>query len=60
HNHGCRHDPALNNGPRAKWIKNLTQNRLSTFLGGHFEDVNLSSVLFIHKVDGPEFVDLQV
>ncbi|KIJ12332.1 glycoside hydrolase family 38 protein [Paxillus involutus ATCC 200175] len=60
HNHGCGHYPALNYGPGAKWIKNLTQNRLSTFLGGHFEDVNLSSVLFIHKVDGPEFVDLQV
>jgi alpha-mannosidase len=53
HNHGCGR-------PGAKWIKNLTQNRLSTFLGGHFEDVNLSSVLFIHTVDGPEFVDLQV
>ncbi|KAF9228240.1 glycoside hydrolase family 38 protein [Gyrodon lividus] len=60
HSHGCGHYPELNYGPGAKWIKNLTQNRLSTFLGGHFEDVNLSSVLFIHKVDGPEFVDLQV
>ncbi|KAF9235409.1 glycoside hydrolase family 38 protein [Melanogaster broomeanus] len=60
HNHGCGHYPELNYGPGAKWIKNLTQNRLSTFLGGHFEDVNLSSVLFTHRVDGPEFVDLQV
>ncbi|KAF8128024.1 glycoside hydrolase family 38 protein [Boletus edulis] len=59
-NHGDGHYPELNYGTGAKWIKNLTQSRLSTFLGGHFQDVNLSSVLFIHKLDGPEYVDLQV
>jgi alpha-mannosidase len=52
--------PELNSGSGAKWVKNLTQNRLSTFLGGHFSDVNLSSVLFTHRLDGPEHVKLQV
>lgn len=59
HNHNQPY-PKLNYGSGAKWIKSLTQNRLSTFLGGHFEDVNLSSVLFTHRVDGDHFVDLQV
>ena len=60
----CEHNnqvyPNLNYGSGAKWIKSLTKNRLSTFLGGHFEDVNLTSVLFTHRLDGPNFVDLQV
>ncbi|KAH0833839.1 glycoside hydrolase family 38 protein [Lanmaoa asiatica] len=60
HSHGCGHYPELNYGSGAKWIKNLTQNRLSTFLGGHFQDVNLSSVLYTHRLDGPKYVDLQV
>jgi hypothetical protein len=59
HNHNQDY-PELNYGTGAKWIKSLTQNRLSTFLGGHFEDVNLSSVLFTHRIDGPNFVDLKV
>ncbi|KAG8215119.1 hypothetical protein J3R82DRAFT_8570 [Butyriboletus roseoflavus] len=54
------HYPELNYGSGAKWIKNLTQSRLSTFLGGHFENVNLSSVLYTHRLDGPKYVDLQV
>ncbi|KIM65521.1 glycoside hydrolase family 38 protein [Scleroderma citrinum Foug A] len=52
--------PELNYGSGAKWIKNLTQSRLSNFLGGHFQDYNLSSKLFIHRLDGPGSVDLQV
>ncbi|KAI5118794.1 hypothetical protein M0805_005022 [Coniferiporia weirii] len=52
--------PVLNPSPGAKWIKSLTQNRLSQFTGGHFSDVNLSSVLFIHRHDGPENVQLKV
>ena len=60
HNHGLGHYPELNFGSGAKWIKNLTQSRLSTFLGGHFENVNLSSVLYVHRRDGPQYVDLQV
>ncbi|KAH8115672.1 glycoside hydrolase family 38 protein [Phellopilus nigrolimitatus] len=65
----CRHShsvnsessyPELNPGPGAKWIKNLTQDRLSQFTGGHFSDVNLTSVLFKHRLDGPEHVKLQV
>ncbi|KAH7922134.1 glycoside hydrolase family 38 protein [Leucogyrophana mollusca] len=52
--------PVLNYGSGSKWIKNLTQSRLSTFTGGHFADVNLSSILFTHRIDGPEFVSLEV
>ncbi|OAX33098.1 glycoside hydrolase family 38 protein [Rhizopogon vinicolor AM-OR11-026] len=59
HNHNQAY-PELNYGSGAKWIKSLTQNRLSTFLGGHFEGVNLSSVLYTHRADGANFVDLQV
>ena len=41
------HDyPSHNDSAGSKWIKHLTQNRLNTFLGGHFGDVNLSSVLY--------------
>ena len=29
-------------------------------VGGHFSDVNLSTVLFTHRLDGPEHVKLQV
>ncbi|OJA11469.1 hypothetical protein AZE42_10275 [Rhizopogon vesiculosus] len=59
HNHNQAY-PELNYGSGSKWIKSLTQNRLSTFLGGHFENVNLSSVLFTHHADGANLVDLQV
>lgn len=60
HSQNQKHYPELNYGSGAKWIKSLTQNRLSTFLGGHFENVNLSSVLYIHHVDDPHNVSLQV
>ena len=62
----CHHDaqrsdyPQLNYSPGAKWIKNLTRDRLNNFHGGHFADVNLSSVLFTHRLDGPDVVSLQV
>lgn len=52
--------PELNSGSGAKWIKNLTKDRLNTFNGGHFADVNLSHVLFTHRLDGPEYIKLQV
>ena len=52
--------PTLNPGSGEKWIKHLTQARLGTFHGGHFADVNLSSVLYTHRLDGHEFVKLQV
>lgn len=52
--------PELNSGSGAKWIKHLTKDRLNTFNGGHFSDVNLSSVLFTHREDGKDFVKLQV
>ncbi|KAG1744557.1 glycoside hydrolase family 38 protein [Suillus paluster] len=60
HNQNQKNYPELNYGSGAKWIKSLTQNRLSTFLGGHFQDVNLTSILFTHRVDGSHNVDLQV
>lgn len=52
--------PNLNYGPGNKWIKDLTKNRLGTFNGGHFSDVNLSSMLFIHRVDDEHHVKLEV
>ncbi|THH05654.1 hypothetical protein EW145_g4638 [Phellinidium pouzarii] len=52
--------PELNYRPGAKWIKSLTQDRLSQFTGGHFSDVNLSSALFMHRLDGLNNVDLRV
>ncbi|PFH50184.1 glycoside hydrolase family 38 protein [Amanita thiersii Skay4041] len=63
----CQHNsqssnsyPELNYAPGEKWIKNLTRDRLNNFQGGHFSDVNLSSVLFTHRLDGSDFVQLQV
>ena len=50
----------LNYGTGAKWIKHLTKNRLDTFTGGHFSDVNLSSVLFTHRLSDAEHVKLEV
>ncbi|KAI0071984.1 hypothetical protein K474DRAFT_1668357 [Panus rudis PR-1116 ss-1] len=52
--------PQLNYGTGNKWIKNLTKDRLATFVGGHFADVNLSSLLFLHRLDDPHHVKLQV
>ncbi len=52
--------PNLNYGPGAKWIKHLTQNRLGTFAGGHFSDVNISSILFFHRLDDADHVKLEV
>ncbi|KAI0776540.1 glycosyl hydrolases family 38 N-terminal domain-containing protein [Trametes elegans] len=52
--------PKLNYGPGAKWIKHLTKDRLGTFNGGHFSDVNLSSVLYTHRIDNAEHVKLEV
>jgi len=52
--------PEINYSPGAKWIKNLTKDRLSTFTGGHFSGSNLSSVLFIHRLDDASHVSLKV
>jgi alpha-mannosidase len=57
HGHGY---PELNVGAGAKWIKNLTQDRLGSFNGGHYSDVNLASVLFTHRIDNAEHVKLKV
>jgi hypothetical protein len=60
HNHSSSGYPALNSSPGAKWIKNLTKDRLGGFNGGHYNDVNLGSVLFTHRLDNPENVKLKV
>ncbi|KAF7312531.1 Glycoside hydrolase family 38 protein [Mycena indigotica] len=63
HHHGHSSStpyPELNPGSGAKWIKNLTQDRIGQFNGGHFGDVNLGAVLYERKEDGPDFVELQV
>jgi len=59
HQSGCSY-PKNNYGPGGKWIKDLTKQRLNNFQGGHFSDVNLSSVLFTHRLDGQNFVELKV
>ena len=56
---GCCY-PKNNYSPGEKWIKDLTKQRLNNFQGGHFSDVNLSSVLFTHRLDGQKFVELKV
>jgi hypothetical protein len=64
--HGCSSGASrtpyslLNYSPGAKWVKSLTKSRLSNFSGGHFADVNLSSILFTHRIDSLEHVKLQV
>lgn len=50
----------LNYAPGAKWVKSLTRDRLNNFLGGHYSNMNLSSVLFTHRLDKEEFVKLKV
>ena len=40
------HYPGRNGFPDAKWTKGLTRNHTSNFAGGHFSDLNLSSLLF--------------
>ena len=52
--------PSLNYSPGAKWIKNLTKERLNNFEGGHFADVNLSSALFTHRLYNEKDVKLEV
>ena len=63
HGHGAQHSdsyPELNYSPGAKWIKDLTRNRINNFHGGHYSDINLSSILFTHRLDGPDVVSLHV
>ncbi|KAJ3503870.1 hypothetical protein NLJ89_g8237 [Agrocybe chaxingu] len=61
-NHGSSSSsyPELNYGAGAKWIKNLTKDRLGNFNGGHYSDINLGSVLFTHRIDNTEHVQLKV
>jgi hypothetical protein len=59
HTHSHSDYPEHNFSPGAKWIKNLTRDRTGNFTGGHFADVNLSSVLFTHRLDDSKHVQLQ-
>jgi alpha-mannosidase len=52
--------PELNYSSGAKWIKNLTKDRLNNFEGGHYSDVNISSVLFVHRMYNENNIKLQV
>lgn len=52
--------PEQNFGVGNKWVKNLYKDRLDTFLGGHYDDVNLSHVLFTERVDSKDYVKLLV
>lgn len=56
HNHSY---PVLNYDPGAKWVKNLTRDRLGNFNGGRYADINLGSSLFIHRLDGYSYVNLK-
>ncbi|KAG8908987.1 Glycoside hydrolase, 38 vacuolar alpha mannosidase [Tulasnella sp. 403] len=51
--------PETNFGGGAKWIKPLTQDRLNVFVGGHFNNVNLGSVLFTERKDDEKFVSMK-
>ena len=65
HDHGAHGDskdlyPERNPSSGAKFIRDITQNRLNQLMGGHYSDQNLSSKLYIHRIDNPENVKLQV
>ena len=48
-----------NFGVGAKWVKNLSKDRLGTFLDGRYGDVNLNSLLFAERIDDTEHVKLK-
>ena len=52
--------PEFNPSAGSKWIKGLTRDRINNFQGGRYSDVNLSSILFIHRIDNEAHVKLQV
>jgi alpha-mannosidase len=52
--------PEFNYSAGAKWAKNLTRQRINNFHGGHFADVNISSVLYLHRLDDSDHIKLQV
>ncbi|KAI0319402.1 glycoside hydrolase family 38 protein [Amylostereum chailletii] len=62
HQHGPSQSayPEQNYGPGAKWIKNLTKDRIGTFTGGHFSNVNLSSLLYTQRIDDQDHIKLEV
>ena len=52
--------PVTNYGAGAKWVKNLTQDRINQFTGGHFSDVNLSKALYSERLDDDKHVILEL
>ncbi|KZV60805.1 glycoside hydrolase family 38 protein [Peniophora sp. CONT] len=64
HNHGHGHGqtpyPVENLKVGNKWIKSLTQNRLGTFTGGFFADVNLYAKLYALRTDASSAVNMTV
>ncbi|KAF8512088.1 glycoside hydrolase family 38 protein [Hysterangium stoloniferum] len=61
--HGHYHSsdyPELNFSPGNKWVKSLTQGRLNSMTGGHFASVNLTSVLYLERLDDAAHVTLRV
>ncbi|VDB95691.1 unnamed protein product [Peniophora sp. CBMAI 1063] len=62
HNHGQRPTPypVENLKVGNKWIKSLTQNRLGTFTGGFFADVNLYSKLYALRTDASSAISMTV
>jgi hypothetical protein len=59
HTHSHSDYPELNFSPGAKWIKSLTTDRTANFSGGHYADFNLSSVLYTHRLDDGDHIQLQ-
>ncbi|KAG5338321.1 hypothetical protein C0989_007559 [Termitomyces sp. Mn162] len=60
HRAPAREYPELNYTAGDKWIKSLTKDRIGKFHGGRYSDINLSSVLFTHRIYNSEHVKLQV
>lgn len=59
HTHSHSDYPERNSSPGAKWVKDITTDRIANFSGGHYADVNLSSVLFTHRIDDGDHIQLQ-
>ncbi|KAI9447174.1 glycosyl hydrolases family 38 N-terminal domain-containing protein [Lactarius psammicola] len=59
HSNNTTDYPQWSFSPGAKWIKGLTKDRTGNFTGGHFADVNLTSVLFTHRLDDSDHIELQ-
>lgn len=58
---GPRHSyPEFGTGPGAKWSKGLIRDRTRQFTGGRYASLNLSAVMFTHRLDDKDHVELKV